>query len=234
MSDSHELETMAQFFAARVDGYEDHMKESPTYEAEQIQLAQQFDETTEPVTILDLGCGTGMEIEYLLKRVPNARFVCIDLSSEMLARLEQKYSEFMDQITIVHESYFDYGFGEEFFDYAIAAQTMHHWLYADKLQLYKKIHRALKPAGRFVNHDYVVTADEEYRLLDQYMKLREDGLLDTSKFYHIDIPFSMYTERRVLREAGFRRIETVFEYHSIASNPSLIVAYKEYAACKSE
>lgn len=69
--------------------------------------------------------------------------------------------------------------------------------------------------------------EEEYALLDQYLKLREGGQLDTNKPYHIDIPFSMWTERRVLREAGFTRIETVFEYHSAASNGSLIVAYKE-------
>lgn len=234
LSSSYKPETMDKFFSARIDGYEDHMKESPTYEAEQAQLAEQFDVTSEPVTILDLGCGTGMEIEYILRRVPNARFVCIDLCKEMLDRLEQKYAEVMDQITIIHASYFDYDFGEEAFDYAVAAQTMHHWLSADKLQLYERVYRCLKPTGRFVVADYIVTPDEEYRLLDNYMRLKEDGLLDENKLYHIDIPFSMHTERRVLREAGFRRVETVFEYRSIASNPSLIVVYKEDAACKNE
>ena len=29
------------------------------------------------------------------------------------------------------------------------------------------------------------------------MRLKEDGLLDENKLYHIDIPFSMHTERRV-------------------------------------
>lgn len=63
MSDTRMPEAMEAFFDERVDMYEDHMKESPTYEAEQMQLAEQFDETTAPVSILDLGSGTGMEIE---------------------------------------------------------------------------------------------------------------------------------------------------------------------------
>lgn len=227
MSGARMPEVMETFFDVRVDTYEDHMRESPTYEAEQLQLAKQFDETTAPIRILDLGSGTGMEIEYVLKRVPNARFVCVDVSSMMMARLRSKYASVIDQIETVQASYFDYDFGEESFDYVIAASTMHHWLYADKLGLYRRVHKALKPDGRFVNHDYVVTPEEELAFLDQYLRLRESGLLEENSSYHIDIPFSMHTERRVLREAGFRRIETVFEYHSPVSNGSLLVAYKE-------
>lgn len=220
-------EPMDTFFDNRADIYEDHMKENPTYEAEQIQLSYQFDETSDPVRILDLGAGTGMEIEHILKRAPNARFLCIDLSAAMLAKLRENYSHLGNQIETVQASYFDYDFGDRCFDYVVATSTMHHWLYADKLNLYKRIHRALKPEGRFIDHDYIVVPEEEYALLDQYLKLREGGQLDTNKPYHIDIPFSMWTERRVLREAGFARIETVFEYHSAASNGSLIVAYKD-------
>jgi tRNA (cmo5U34)-methyltransferase len=220
-------EPMDAFFDNRVDTYEDHMKENRTYEAEQMQLSYQFDETSDPVEILDLGAGTGMEIEYILRRAPNARFLCIDLSAAMLAKLCEKYTHLGDQIETVKASYFDYDFGEGRFDYVVAASTMHHWLYADKLDLYRRIHRALKPGGRFIDHDYIVAPEQEYALLDRYLRLRESGQLRDDTAYHIDIPFSMWTERRVLREAGFRRIETVFEYHSTQSNGSLIVAYKE-------
>ena len=220
-------EPMDAFFDTRVETYEDHMKENPTYEAEQIQLSHQFDETSDPVKILDLGCGTGMEIEYILRRVPNARFLCIDLSAAMLAKLCEKYSHLGNRIETVKASYFDYDFGGGCFDYVVATSTMHHWLYADKLNLYRRIHRALRPGGRFIDHDYIVVPEEEHALLDRYLRLRESGQLRDDTAYHIDIPFSMWTERRVLREAGFRRIETVFEYHSTQSNGSLIVAYKE-------
>jgi len=80
---------MDAFFDTRVDTYEDHMKDSPIYEPGQLLLSLQLDETSDPVKILDLGCRTGLEIEYVLRRVPKARFVCIDLCSRMLAKLRE-------------------------------------------------------------------------------------------------------------------------------------------------
>jgi len=60
-------EEMVSFFNARVSGYEDHMKENPNYKEEKLLLAEQFDVTEEPVKILDLGCGAGLEIKYILQ-----------------------------------------------------------------------------------------------------------------------------------------------------------------------
>ena len=89
MSNSQIPERMACFFNKRVSGYEEHLKESYTYHAEKLQLAEQFDATNDPV-ILDLGCGTGLEIEYILPRpqMPSSYaltlLVCLNISNQSI------------------------------------------------------------------------------------------------------------------------------------------------------
>lgn len=220
-------EEMAAFFNARVDGYEAHMKENPNYHQEKILLAEEFEVTDKPVAILDLGCGTGLEIEYILKRTPNAQFLGIDLAGDMLELLRKKYQAVLDQIELINGSYFDYDFGLNRFDYVVASATMHHWLPERKLSLYKRILASLKPGGKFINDDYLVPEKEERELLEEYLLLKESGLLKDGHFYHIDIPCSVKTETKIMNDAGFQRVKVVYEHYSETHNNVLIVGHKE-------
>ncbi|HYH03018.1 MAG TPA: class I SAM-dependent methyltransferase [Bacillota bacterium] len=227
MSQLTKPEPMDVFFNSRVSGYEDHMKENKLFEAEKMQLAEAFEATEKPVQILDLGCGTGLEIEYILQRVPNARFICVDFAVEMLKLLKLKYQSLLNQLEIVQASYLDYDFGRNWYDYVVAAATMHHWLPKTKLLLYQRIWESLKPGGRFINDDYMVPVDQENAALDHYLQLRECGLIEDGKFYHVDIPFSVGTERQILAEAGFRDVRVVYEHYGENHCHALIVGVKE-------
>jgi tRNA (cmo5U34)-methyltransferase len=226
MTTSYQPESMVSFFDERLSGYEAHMKESYFYDGAKRHLADQFDATQEPVSILDLGCGTGMEIEYILAKAPNARILGIDLNEQMLAQLKTKYQKVIDQIELVKGSYFDFDMGENRFDYVVAAMTMHHWLYDAKFLLYKRIYDALKQGGKFVNEDYLVHEHTEMEMLTNYLQIKASGIIKESEFYHLDIPFSMKTEQRVFLEAGFSKVKVVYEYYSEISNSSLMVGYK--------
>ena len=61
------VEEMAAFFDARAAGYDDYMRDSIFPDAEFAQFYQAMsspiEKTDEPLHILDLGCGTGLEIE---------------------------------------------------------------------------------------------------------------------------------------------------------------------------
>ncbi len=45
------------------------------------------------VKLLDLGCGTGLELGYYFERNPHAHSAGIDLSEEMLKALKAKFAE---------------------------------------------------------------------------------------------------------------------------------------------
>ena len=66
--------------------------------------------------ILDLGCGTGLELEGIFSKAPNAVITCIDLSEKMLSKLTSKYSRFLDQIKPIKGSYLIVPFPEKKYD----------------------------------------------------------------------------------------------------------------------
>jgi tRNA (cmo5U34)-methyltransferase len=220
-------EKMDSFFNTRAFGYDEHMKESATFYAEKIQLAEQFDVTNDPVQILDLGCGTGQEVEYILQRTPNAKFLCIDLAENMLEILKSKYKNVLSQIDIIKASYFDYDFGCNQYDYVVASYTMHHWLQEQNLLLYKRIYASLKPGGKFINDDFLVPEDKEKESLEKYMQMINSGLIEDGEFYHVDITFSVKTESQILYHAGFQKVSVIYENYSEKHCSALLVGFKK-------
>jgi tRNA (cmo5U34)-methyltransferase len=213
--DLEPIEAMGAFFDARAKGYDDHMREYIFTETTFAQfygaVSLPIEKTAEPLTILDLGCGTGLEIEFLLSRVPNARITGVDLSENMLELLRTRYAAHMDQITLVMDSYLTMPFGTQAYDHIISAMSIHHILRNTKLELYRRIHAALKPGGKYVEGDSVVFAETESELLAEYhehaanMPDAQDGQ------YHIDIPFTIETQQALLLEAGFKDYQLVWQ-----------------------
>jgi tRNA (cmo5U34)-methyltransferase len=204
-------EPIAEFFNRRADTYEAHMQE------DKAGFDQQYDAVCAciPVTptrlsILDVGCGTGLEFKGIFNRAPNAVITGIDVAEEMLRRLKINYGERLQQITLIHDSYLSYPFGEDIYDYAVSVWSLHHLLPATKRNLYIRIRKALKPGGKFVEGDYGVSADEESQSLQEYYEKSKglEGASDGS--YHIDISLSRDTQVHLLRAAGFSKVDVVW------------------------
>ncbi|MEW6524861.1 MAG: class I SAM-dependent methyltransferase [Bacillota bacterium] len=64
-----------------------------------------------------MGCGTGAEQEG--GPAPRARVTAVDVSQEMLRRLEQKMSRHRDQLTLVRGSYMDFSYPHTAYDYVV-------------------------------------------------------------------------------------------------------------------
>jgi tRNA (cmo5U34)-methyltransferase len=208
-------ESNAAFFNARVTGYEDHMRgvfESDTEFTHFYQVVSSpIEKTDEPLNILDLGCGTGLEIEALLQRVPNAQITGIDVSEKMLAQLRKRYRAHRDQITLLRDSYLTLPFGTEEYDFVLSVMTTHHLLQDTKRNLYKKIHKALKPGGKYVEGDSVTLPEKESQFIREYETELEKGAAAEEGHYHIDVPFSINTQRKLLLEAGFKEFELIWQ-----------------------
>lgn len=207
-------EAMGEFFDRRADGYEEHMRGNIAgFEGFYAAVEGQVPETGGKVEVLDLGCGTGLELAGVFRRAPRAQVTGIDLSQRMLDILRRSYAERANQIRLIQGSYLTVPLPEGRFDCAISVQTMHHLLPEPKVELYRRICRALRPGGRYVEGDYVVSPEEDESLLQAYRE-RMNGPGDGR--YHIDVPFSVPTQKRLLIEAGFTTVEVVYHQHSAA------------------
>lgn len=203
------LEKMDLFFENRLEGYEEHM-------LSEIEGALEFYPFTagrlpagEGCEILDLGCGTGLELDAYFSRCPQGRVTGIDLSAAMLGALAGKFSEKCQDgsLRLIHGSYFDVPLGEKAFDAAVSVESLHHFTKKQKLLLYRKLWRALKKNGIFILTDYFAESEElekEYFRIYERMK-KEQGITDGG-FYHYDTPLMAEHETEILMEAGFSRV----------------------------
>ena len=220
--DLEKYEDMGAFFDRRADDYELHMRDgSELYETEFISLVKDIPVTDERLMVLDLGCGTGAELRYIFDKAPNAHIVCVDVSEKMLSILREKYSEYIGNLDIICKSYLTMEFGKEKFDYVIACSTLHHLLAEDKLELYRKIKRAIKPEGVLLILDYIsLTEEEELTRREKYLSLIENGEIEKLQIYHIDLPLTPEHEKGILKAAGFNSVNS----ERVGENYVIIIA----------
>lgn len=204
-------EPMAGFFDRRAGGYEDHMRQNPEHDSFYDLAVSAIPETLDPIAVLDLGCGTGMELAGLFRRAPNAHVTCIDLSAGMLAILRENYRNRISQITVVQASYVDWQYPEAAYDYALSVNTMHHFLEPRKVGIYRGILRALVPGGAYIEADYMVDEATMAQCLHNYQQAMARMGEGQDGDYHLDIPFTPVVQRRLLQEAGFASVHTVLD-----------------------
>ena len=200
-------EEMAAFFDVRVDGYEQHMGEHiEDFDAFYDSAIVAIPRTTQ-VRVLDLGIGTGLELDRLFARLPDAQVTGIDMSRGMLDALAAKKRPWSGQVRTIHGSFLDVDLGNEAYDVVLSVMALHHWIPSVKLDLYRRICRALAPGGVFINADYVATEEESARRRTAYEAL---GHGDRHTL-HIDLPQPIEMERQLLTEAGFASTCVPFE-----------------------
>lgn len=212
-----DVESMLEFFDQRSAGYDQHMQQSITgFEAFYESIAAPVKSSDSPIRILDLGCGTGLTFDYIFVKVPQARITAVDISGSMLGQMERKYVDRRDQIEVIQDSYFNLDFPPDQFHYILAVMTFHHLLPDDKLSMYREILRWLKAGGVYVEGDYMVSGVEERESLQAYNRIRERLKAAAPGLYHVDVPLSVGTQRKLLLEAGFRSVKEIWHQEQAA------------------
>lgn len=112
------LEKMDEFFCRRLDGYEEHQLNAIEGAREFYPFTASLLPMQDAAAVLDLGCGTGLELEYYFKLNPAANVTCIDLAEDMLKVLKEKFSE--RAITVFRGSYFDIPFERNRYDAVVS------------------------------------------------------------------------------------------------------------------
>lgn len=213
-------ENMAAFFDRRISDYEEHMSfwnEHYRRVAELMPAAAK--------TLLDLGCGTGLELDRIFERLPDIHVTAIDLSDAMLSELMKKHGH--RALEAIKGDYFLYDFGENRFDAAVSVESLHHFTSEKKAGLFGKIYRALKPGGIYIECDYIASVPEiEELTFSECRRRRERDGIPEDKYIHFDTPLTLEHEFEAMRAGGFKDIELV---ENLKGTP-IIIAKKNRSA----
>ena len=202
------LEKMSDFFDARLVEYDEHMLTNIEGASEFYPFTAKQLPTAENCHILDLGCGTGLELKEYYMLNPSAKVTGIDLSQGMLTELRQKFAD--KDMTLILGSYFDVPLGENVFDAAVSVESLHHFTKEEKTGLYSKLHTALKDRGYFILTDYFSLSDDEEQMhRENLTALKAEQGITNDELYHYDTPLTVSHEIKALGEAGFTSVEVL-------------------------
>nr|WP_294486938.1 class I SAM-dependent methyltransferase [uncultured Anaerosporobacter sp.] len=213
------MEKMTSFFTERVGGYEEHMLTNIGNKEGYVVMSKLIPSSCK--SLLDLGCGTGLELDEILKVMPDLDITGIDLTQAMLDKLKRKHPD--KYLHLICGSYFDVPFGNSKYECVISFQTLHHFSHDSKTGLYHKIHRALTSDGIYIECDYMVeNQEEEDFYYAENLRIRKELGISSTDFYHYDTPCTITNQIVMLKNAGFYDVTKVFRIE----NTTILVARK--------
>lgn len=200
------LEKMDAFFENRLAGYDEHMltniegaMEFYKFTAAQLPMGAESE-------VLDLGCGTGLELEEYFALNPSAHITGIDLSIAMLNALAKKFPD--KDLHLINGSYFDIPFENRRYTAAVSVESLHHFTEKQKASLYQRLFHALTEGGYFILTDYFAESNKlEKEYFDNLKRLKQEQNIKDNDFYHYDTPLTVEHEMEILRNAGFTNVK---------------------------
>jgi tRNA (cmo5U34)-methyltransferase len=170
-----------------------------------------------PAQTLVVGGGGGLELETLIRALPEGRFCAVDPSAEMIAQ-GKAYLGDPSSVDWVDGYIFDAPEGP--FDAATCMLTLH-FVPDDggKLETLKAIRNRLKPGAPFVLAHLSIDKNDPAsgRQFDRYLKFGSDSEMDPKvlKDAHARLRTQLNCvaparDEALLREAGFNEIEPIF------------------------
>ena len=133
-----------------------------------------FEET--PKHILEIGCGTGFNLERLAKKYPNTKITGIDVSGDMLAKAQKKLAAY-DNVALIEKAYGNEPMNLEapdlvLFSYSL---TMINPQYASIIE---QAYKDLKPGGKVAVVDFHSTPNNWFKKHMENNHVRMEAQLD--------------------------------------------------------
>ncbi|MEQ1135302.1 class I SAM-dependent methyltransferase [Acinetobacter seifertii] len=198
-----------------VEGYDEHIRKLiPGYEVIHLQVDAILQSVLKPnAHILIVGCGTGYELEYLLKRHPDWKFTAVDPSLTMLQKAQEQV-ELLDkssQVTFIHGDTSALPL-EACFDAALSILVAHFVADDIKPAFFKDIYDRLKEKAVLLTYDLMTCINPmqlkalPYLCLDQ--GLTEEQCQKMLERMAQDF-FSLTTEGyiKLLEKTGFESVQ---------------------------
>lgn len=177
-------------------------------------------EKSDPVAVMDVGCGTGTIASRIKENFPNAKITCLDLAENMIEMARIKMREYNNVSYIVDD--FSHFVFERKYDAIVSSLALHHLATdEDKKRFYKKAFDHLTNRGVFYNADVVLGSNshlEEVQMskwkefMSQTVSLEEIENKWVPKYYEEDRPAKLIDHLKWLEDIGFADVDVIWKY----------------------
>ena len=177
-------------------------------------------EQKEGLRVLDLGSSTAKFLLDLHSKMQvEMRLKGLDNSQAMLDRAAQKCQAFGAEIELELADMLSYAYQEE--DVIVANYTLQFIRPMQRLELMKKIFEGLNEDGMFIFSEKVIFEDKvlDKQMIDIYYEYKKtQGYSEyeiaqkREALENVLIPFTIKENIQMCRDAGFTKIETVFQW----------------------
>ena len=169
---------------------------------------------------VDLGVGTGLLSEMILKRFPGAQVEGVDFAPKMLDAARERLAIYGARARLLAADYATAPLPAQL-DAVVSALSIHHLEDEAKRRLFKRIHDALRPGGVFINADQSLGATREIE--DAYQRrweadvqrsrIADEDLAAAKKRAELDRSSTFADQIAWLKEAGFRYADIGWKRH---------------------
>ncbi|MDO8625076.1 MAG: class I SAM-dependent methyltransferase [Candidatus Diapherotrites archaeon] len=183
----------------------------------------------EPRQVLELGIGTGLTAQKVLKCFPNTRYIGIDFSNQMLAGAKMRLAPYHPQLILADYAQIELPQPN---DLIVSVIGLHHQKTdEDKKQMFQKIHSALSKKGWFIFGDLATYTDEHTAAQNDalhyhYMVTHAANRKTLTEWAHhhkyLNCLSPVEQQTKWLLQAGFTKVRLLYRKF----NTVLIVAQK--------
>jgi len=216
------IEKMFEFDEAVASVFDDMLSRSvPFYdEVRKLIISLILAEQVEGLKVLDLGSSTAKFLLDLHSKMDaKMKLKGLDNSQAMLDRAEQKCQAFGADITLELADMLRYHYENE--DVVVANYTLQFIRPMQRLELVKKIYNGMNDDGVFIFSEKVVFDDKKLdkQMIDTYYDYKkEQGYSEyeiaqkREALENVLIPFTIKENIQMCKDAGFKNIETIFQW----------------------
>ncbi len=207
--------------ASRFDAY--FYRVMPRYEELLAALVESLPfEKSDPISVVDLGCGTGNLTRAVTGAFPEASVLCIDVAENMLAMARGKLGG-NKKIAFLQGDIRTTPLPGPY-DAVISSMVLHHVDVTEKPVLYRRLYDALRPGGVFFLIDLLRSDNahlqhlylEKWKEFMRQSELPEETIAEQVILHRQeDRPATMEEELAVLSEAGFSSVDIVLKQYYV-------------------
>lgn len=187
------------------------------------QVAQYSRNHGGPLTMLEIGCGTGITTERILRACPQAHVIAIDPDAQMLIQAKVALREFQGRVEFVQGTALEVlSTVHKQVNVVASAYTLHNLMPAERSKTLSAISKVLKTGGLFVNADKYAQDDKtlhsldlqtQLRAFDAFIRIGRDDLKKEWTEHYLEDethPIFESVEKTELASVGFRNVKIVY------------------------